>query len=506
MWQKRLQVHQTTWLAAMVLALIGFTSACGSDSTDEVVIEEVETSPTGRADVLAQNVILISLDTLRADRLGLMGYKKLTSPNLDALARRSVVFDRAQTQSSQTAPAHASLFTSEYPGAHRIVNAHTASRDLFTLPPHVTTLAEALSKEGVETAAFVSGGNLTKRMEMDRGFSVWDEKNEDISKRLNAMLEWIWAPDRGRFFVILHSYQVHAPYLPPQEFLERFVDRNYAGPLKARTEKYLALPQEEAWAAATGPAYWEGLLDYTPEDVRYLSDLYDAEIAYVDQELRRFLESYLGSELGATTALVVLSDHGEEFKEHGKYQHDQVYEEHLHVPLFFRLPGALEGQGWKGRVKHAVELVDVAPTIAELMGAGRDDDGWEGRSLVPLLSPNRDGAMWRSQPRFSELVVGPGPKYYHSITWQGWKYIRAWQKDINVEWEWLFHLEDDAKERVNMVEVESPEVQEALTQLREELLRHINAVQEKAVELGEGGMAEVDDDLRQMLKQLGYVR
>jgi arylsulfatase A-like enzyme len=456
--------------------------------------------------VRAKNVILISLDTLRADRLEAYGYGKPTSPNLAALGSRSVVFRNAHAQAPQTAPSHASLFTSEYAGAHGIINVHGAAPQMHTLPPGVRTLAERLSAGGLETAAFVSGGNLTRHMRMDRGFELWDEVNEDVSGRIDELLTWMLAPDRGRFFAVLHTYQVHAPYLPPRELVAPFTDPAYQGPLRERLDRYLELPPDEAWKGAVGPDYWDGMLEYTEADVRFLSDLYDAEIAYLDKQVRRVLEAVLTTELAADTVIVVVSDHGEEFREHGKYQHDQVFEELIRVPLMVKLPNDLERAGWKGVVDAPVQLIDVAPTIADLAGVEWQDAGWEGRSLLPALDPDRrDASPLGMRPVFSELTIDPGPKKYRTVIVDGWKYIHAWQAGIDVTWEWLFDLNTDPGERRNLIRCEEGQAPLQRERLRQLLTAFAQANDAKAAVLGQAGMAEVDDASLQVLEQLGYV-
>jgi arylsulfatase A-like enzyme len=458
--------------------------------------------------------VIVSIDTLRADRLETYGYDRPTSPNLDALARRSVVFEAAQAQSSQTAPSHASLFTSEYAGSHGIVNVHGRSTAMPTLPEGVTTLAELASASGLETAAFVSGGNLTRGMHMDRGFELWNERNEDISGRVRAALDWIGQPGRGRFLAFVHSYQVHAPYVPPQEQAARFTDSEYAGPLRERYDRYAELSLNDAWAGGVGADYWEGMLEFDEADVRFLSDLYDGEVAYTDSALRPLLEALLIGERAEDTALILLSDHGEEFRDHGKYQHDQVYEELIHVPLMIRLPGVLERAGWKGRVVRPVELVDVAPTVAELLGVDASALGWAGSSLVDLMRASGatgpaggagapDGELG-ADARFSELVVGPGPKRYRTVNWKGWKYIHAHQADLDVEWEWLFDLRSDPAEQDNRVGQPDEESAGMLRLLRDRLAAHTRDCVERASVVGQAGSAEVSDEKREQLEQLGY--
>jgi len=484
-------------------------AACGEGATDRSAAPD--SAPESAPSFLegsVRNVLLISIDTLRADRLEAFGYDRPTSPNLAAFARRSVVFENARAQAPQTAPSHASLFTSQYPGAHRIVNVHGEAPLVHLLPEKATTLAEVLSAAGVETGAFVSGGNLTRKMAMDRGFDTWDEQLDDVSDRIDALMEWMLSPERGAFFAVLHTYQVHAPYIPPADLYPEFVDPNYEGPLRARLTSYLGMSMQETWAAAVGPKYWEGMLDYDDDDVGFLSDLYDAEIRYVDQQFRRLFRAINANpELLSTTAIVVLSDHGEEFREHGKYQHDQVFEELLHVPLIVRLPPALEEAGAVGRVSTPVELLDVAPTVAELMGADDSQAGWTGRSLVPLLE-DADSlpSQWELRPTFSELVVDPGPKYSRAVVFRGWKYIHTWQSNIDVTWEWLFHLEEDPLEKTNLIHSKESEAVRALAGLRELLKAHSLQTKAKAEELGPAGAVEMDADMERLMRQLGYIR
>jgi arylsulfatase A-like enzyme len=469
--------------------------------------------------VLARQVVIVSVDTLRADRLEVYGYARPTSPNLSALARRSIIFDAAQAQSSQTAPSHASLFTSEYVGTHGISNVHGHATEMPTLPAGVITLAELASQGGLETAAFVSGGNLTRGMHMNRGFDVWNERNEDVSGRIGAFMEWMGKSERGRFLGVVHTYQVHAPYVPPAAEAARFTDPGYSGRLRSRYDRYLQMSAPEAWAGGVGPDYWEGMLEFTAADVGFLSDLYDAEIAYADAALRPLLEALLTGDRARDTALIVLSDHGEEFRDHGKFQHDQVYEELIRVPLLIHLPTGLERAGWNGRVVRPVELVDVAPTVAELLGIEWKQTGWVGESLVDLMRPGAgepvgpSGAAERrlqeadaGAARFSELVVGAGPKVYRSVSWRGWKYINAHQADLDARWEWLYDLESDPGERMNLVNAVDGESVGMRRLLKERLAVHVEQCAVRAARVGDVGSAEVSAEHREELQQLGYVK
>jgi len=457
---------------------------------------------------MVRGVLLVSIDTLRHDRLGFYGYGRPTSLNLDGLARRATVFDGARSQASQTAPSHASVFTSTFAGEHGIYNVNADDSQWPTLPPGVTTLAEDLQSAGVLTAAFVSGGNLTKKMGMNRGFDVWDERMEDVSGRVDALLHWLPGVGQRPFFALLHTYQVHAPYVPPKDRADAFTDAGYQGPLRATYERYRALPMAEAFSLGVGEDYWgKEMVNYTDADVKFLSDLYDGEISYVDGELRRAFEAVLKGRRAADTAIIVFGDHGEEFRDHGKFQHDQVFDELVHVPLLIDAGGALEREGWKGRVTQMVELVDLAPTVAELMGVAAPADRWEGHSLVPLLRPStRAAAEARDAPPvFSELTREHGTQTYHAITWHGWKYILHSQSNNNKTWEHLFHLETDPLEKTNLIESTEADATQALAGLRAQLQAFNERNAAVRGRLGESAPVDMSAEDQQALKSLGYV-
>jgi arylsulfatase A-like enzyme len=513
---------RSAWVLAVVLALgpacsesdSGSGASVSGGDGDPGVVEASSGGEPERLAVpvqagLAENVLLISLDTLRSDRLQPYGYRRPTSPNLAAIADRGVLFEQARAQAPQTAPSHASLFTSSYPGVHRVINVHGPTPQMFELPAGLTTMAELLSGNGFQTGGFVSGGNLTRRMGMDRGFDVWDEQLTDIEDRIDRCLEWMLAPDRGRFFAFLHSYQVHAPYLPPQEFYEEFCDPAYTGRLRDRTDRYLAMPAKQAWEAAAGPVYWEGMLEYDEQDVRFLSDLYDAEVRYVDSQVRRLWEVMASGGLLQNTIVIFLSDHGEEFMDHGKYQHDQVFDELLHVPLIVRFPAQLENAGFKGRVGELVELVDVAPTVAELLGVSAANVEWSGRSLVELMKSVADkphvAFSSSERPSFSELHIDPGPKIHRTVTWRGWKYIHIWQVDIDHTWEYLFNTAKDPREKRNLMSSSDADTQRILDALQKRLEDQTVRNREAALRVGPGGSLEVDADMLEMMRKLGYV-
>lgn len=503
------------WSCGLALgAILALVAGCDDGKSRPVTVVGEEAAPAANGETtqpgmsrLVDRVVLLSLDTLRADRLGFLGWQRGTSPNLDALARRGVVFDAARTQSSQTAPSHASIFTSLYPGAHGIVNVHGGDAESPVLPPGAVTLAEQLGRGGVRSVAFVSGGNLTRSMAMDRGFTSWNERNESAAKRVAAFLDWHATADQGPFLALMHTYQVHAPYVPRREFADRLVSPDYRGPLRATYERYLALSEEQAWALGVGPDYWgPEMINYTEEDVRFLSDLYDGEVAELDGALRPLFEALLVGPQAARTAIVVFGDHGEEFREHGKFQHDQVFEELLHVPLVFFCGSALERNGWKGRVATPVELIDVAPTVCDLLGVTREGTSWLGDSLRPLLDPaTRTSSMaTEAPPVFAELTREHRTHRYRSVVWRGWKYIEHRQLNNNRSWEYLHDLVADPRETVNLVDSSEARPQQMLSLLRQALEQHVAENQRSSAELGSAAPAVLSDEQRRELDGLGY--
>jgi len=486
----------------MRLGLLTVVVGCGGDT-----VVEAPAVPDAPVIPRVRGVVMISLDTLRADRLGFMGYDRDTSFNLDGVARRSVVFEQARAQSTQTAPSHASLLLSAYAGAHGIVNVHYGDLEAPVLPPDAVSLAEALAASGIRTAAFVSGGNFTRTMDMNRGFGVWDERNEDVAGRIDQFLRWLPTVGDDRFFALVHTYQVHAPYVPPAAEAARFTSPAYRGALRATYDRYLSLPMQEAWALGVGPDYWPPeMVEYTPDDVRFLSDLYDGEVAYLDGQLRRLLEAILTGPRAEDTALLILSDHGEEFRDHGRFQHDQVFDELARVPLVVYAGRGLERQGWKGRIESPVQLIDVAPTVADLLGVPWTDFNWSGRSLAEHLDPVRRARLGRTDgaPVFTELTREHRTQFYSAVAWQGWKYILHRQTTNKKTWEHLFNLEVDPGEQVNLIDSEEA----VATRMREALRGLLRSFDEQnalhAAELGRTEPSALSKEQLEELKRLGY--
>jgi membrane-anchored protein YejM (alkaline phosphatase superfamily) len=316
--------------------------------------------PTSAEAAAPRNLVLISLDTLRADRLGAYGYARPTSPEIDhRLAAQGTVFTHAYSTYPGTGGSHASILTGLYPCA--------VVPDLAQpIHPRAATLAELLRAAGYETAAFTEDGYVIAAHGFARGFGSFVEGTSALvteptgqaDKTFARALDWVRAR-RAPWFAFLHTYQVHYPYAPPPGYLERVL--------------------------GSGPAD-------TSDSARY-----DAEIRYTDELLAKFLAGL--DQLGATqnTLVVLLADHGEQFGEHGLTLHgNSLYDELLHVPLIMRAPGLVPAGL---RADMPVDMTDVMPTVLDLLQLPPAQ--WtNGRSLVPLLR----GASLPDRPLYASLV------------------------------------------------------------------------------------------------------
>jgi len=338
------------------------------------------------------DVLLVTLDTTRADHLGAYGDARARTPNLDRLAAEGVVFERAITAAPLTLPAHASLLTGRYPFAHGVRN-----NGNFTLDASAATLATALHDAGYRTAAFVSAFVLDRRYGLARGFDRYDDRLE-IERRggetAAALQAWLdeTAADARPFFAWLHLYDPHDPYEPPAPFASAFADRPY-----------------------------------------------DGEIAYDDAVLGGVLARLAARGPRDRAAIVaVVGDHGESLGEHGEATHGLfVYESAIRVPMLLHGPRFTRGR----RVQALVRTIDLAPTLVDAAGLpplARAD----GRSLLPLIAGSETGPESAySETYFPQLYMNWAP--LRSIQDSRWKFIDAPAPE-------LFDLANDARESSNL--------------------------------------------------------
>lgn len=370
------------------------------------------------------NVVLISVDTLRADHVGAYGYSRPTTPNIDALAARSVVFDNAIAQSSWTRAAHMSIFTGLHPREHGYV----ALADRARLPEGVPTLASVLREHGYTTVGFAGGVNVAAAYGFDVGFDAYRSNGKMFRDNFEETRYWLAENAKKRFFLFFHGYEAHTPYASDP------ADRIALGlPRDARTKGLRKV-------CAKGE---------DPQEIRPFIDAYDSAIHRADRYVGKFLAELDSLGLRERTIVVLLSDHGEEFLEHGGCFHiSTLYREVLQVPLMISAPG-LAARRVAGPVSASVT---IAPTVMGLLGFA--DHPFSGPSLVPAAL----GGALPDQPIVSETEraeKAEGQGHLRALTTAGEKLIDWISKDRRE----YFELGSDPAERSA---VESPARQAAL--------------------------------------------
>ena len=393
-------------------------------------------------------MLLVTIDTLRADHVGCYGHKEASTPTIDALAGRGVRFETAVAHAPLTGPSHASILTGQIPLGHGFRN-----NSGFTLSPQVRTAAEDFRQTGYRTAAFVSGFPLDRRFGFDRGFDTYDDhlpKGNDRRRTpyverfadatTDAALRWLATPSptgsASRWFLWVHYYDPHAPYEPPGDLAER-----------------------------------------------YRQAPYDGEIAFVDRQLARLLHALEVANETARTVVIVTADHGESLGEHGEGTHGVfVYDATLRVPWVMAGPQIPAGQ-----VSRTVaRSIDVLPTLADYAGLPRLSDV-DGRSLRPAA----DGHEMADAPSYAEslypeLELGWAPLYAWRVG--GLKFIKAPRPE-------LYDLASDASETTNRIDAQHARANELARTLDEAVSRVPQPVAARSV----------DPETAARLRALGYV-
>ncbi len=444
-----------------------------------------------------KNLLLLSIDTLRADHVGAYGYEdpvlgRSPTPALDRLAREGILCRDATCQAPYTLPSHATLFTGQFPSVHRVV---TSGRMISAA--RSSALAELLAQGGLATQAFTGGGFLAPDFGLDQGFDAFaslDPLRDPASSHFDALaqelgpqgertrierygfegvLRWLETHRAERFFLFLHTYAVHDFDAPA-----RFLHCRERG-CRSQATRYhrQGTPLDETTA---------------PEDLAHLVHLYDAALSAVDERIGRLLARLEELDLAASTIVIATSDHGEEFLEHGSIQHGRtLYEELLRVPLILRVPGLAPEV-----IERAVMLADLAPTALAALSLPRDSR-MQGIDFLAAEPPER--SLW------SEVDDAFAHKYALREA-SGWKLVHGPSTpDLKcpntLEWE-LYHLGRDPHERENLAQREEA----TLARLRAALERQRALFEELGASLGAAGEGAVDERTLAELEALGYAR
>jgi arylsulfatase A-like enzyme len=426
------------------------------------------------------NVVLITLDTTRADHLGCYGYAKPVSPCIDRFAATGVLFANAYCTASVTPVSHASILTGQYPYTHGLRVMHGLMEN--RLPDRAVSLAEALKDAGYETAAFISAFPAGSRFGLAQGFDTFNEdfldspaeqivgpdgavttgKNQRrAGDTTDLALDWL-TRTQGAFFMWVHYFDPHDPeVIPPREFLEQ-----------------LPIP--------TG----------SPGD--RLKQVYDIEIQYMDENIGRMLDGLETAGRREDTVVVLVSDHGQGLGDHGWWTHGILYQEQIKAPLIIRAPGVPAGR----RVDHLVRTIDIAPTIMDLVGLDPETLGApDGANLVPMLegdAPDPEYVAYADSVnmltyRSASGITNDKNDMLFAVTDGRWKYIHHLIREDESE---LYDLTRDPRELNNLYDSRPDDVERLLADLTARRFQP---------DRGQGeGMMSTEDLER--LRSLGYLK
>jgi arylsulfatase A-like enzyme len=340
-------------------------------------------------------------------------------------------------------------------------------------------LAEILAAHDYRTVAFTGGGHVSAKFGFGRGFERYEEDIRGFGSTFGSVEEWIRGVEDEPFFLFLHSYDIHLPYDPPAPFDSMFTAAGYDGPVRGDSTKQLAqkVRRRKDYENFTGS------VDVPIADQRQFSDLYDGGIRYTDQYVARLVSLLRELDLWSRTIVVVFSDHGEEFWDHGSVAHGHtLYQELIWVPLVFYVPG-IESR----RVDTAVGLVDVAPTLLEL--AGIEVPGtFLGDSLLPWMQGEES---FEGRDQISEIGR------QRSLTRLPWKII----VDLKTGTLELYDVVADPRE-TRRLESEHPEV---AAELQARLLEILSGTEDADLDMDAAAENVRDEELREQLRALGYI-
>lgn len=354
-----------------------------------------------------KNIIFISIDTLRQDHVGIYGYDRGTTPEIDALAREGVWFKNSYSTAPWTLPSHMSMFTGLPPSVHKV------DFDKKILGKDISLFTEILHDSGYITGAFFSAIYLKGKYGFSRGFDKYsDQIYKNADEITNKAIEWIEPKKKEKFFLFLHYFDVHWPYRPSINIAEKF-------DVNTSEKRWFRYGKLQFFRKFSDP-----IIKLSPKIKKKIINLYDGEIFRVDRNIGRLI-SYLKNEgLYNKTVLVITSDHGEEFKEHESFGHfHQLYSELINVPLIIRYPKKIKGNLV---VNDPVSSIDIPATILNLASIKVPDQFKKyGINLLDIINNNNKGVKNSDRAIFSE--TRKGGTHHFAVQRKGFKYISPYR-------------------------------------------------------------------------------
>lgn len=424
------------------------------------------------------SLLLITIDTLRADRLPFYGYKRNTAPFLGKLAEHGIVFTNAYSTSSWTVPAVTSLVTGVYPSSHGVMRGSIKKGRVYKqeiVPRKLPNLPEQLRALGYRTYAVTANYHLTKELGFGRGFDRYACIGFCTAEKVNgAFLEWKHEIEsqNGPVFVWLHYFDPHIPYIGRQPWLKHYQSDETEG-------------ERSTISSILRPVKLRQVLKKNePRILTLIQSHYDSEINYCDEYIKKLFQEFPSFE---HYAMVFTADHGEEFMEHGKLGHaNNLYNDTVRIPLFVRIPGSVSAT----TSKEAASLVDIAPTLLVVAG-GKAPLSWQGRALL-----DHKGHVSPQEERYvlTQLHNGIAPPL-NALIGSNWKLIVNDKTQVKE----LYNLMDDPAERNNLTTLQ-PEK----TRQQGEILQKLVLSLTPAPKTGE--KKPLQKDKEEMLRSLGYIQ
>ena len=454
-------------------------------------------APKDTPDKQKPNIILISLDTLRADHLKCYGYGRETSPNMDILGEDGVIFRNAFSSTSWTLPAHMSLLTALDNRNHRVDKANPH------LDSSIPTLADLLRKKGYSTSAITGGALVSQRFGFSKGFDFYREfkfsRRSSVSAKtlFNHFENWIVRNKHKNFLLFLHTYQTHAPYSCPAPFNSLFFPHSEMPWEAAHMDDILF----GIGAEKTGP-----YRDLSPLERENIVALYDGEIRYTDEVLiKPLIQKLKELKLYQNTMIILTSDHGEEFYEHKAWTHGHtLYKELIHIPLIIKFP---HSKHKNSGIYKTVRIVDIMPTILDEVGIDISQYNFDGVSLINYLQAGDH----EEQIALADLDSLDNPHRLPikiSMDWNGFKfilnndhgkppehYLPVPPPIAQVE---LYDKNNDPYERYNIAEQNKDIVREFIDKIYQAF--------ESSAEWGKKKRKGIDKELEETMRALGYIR